>query len=272
MPKSNRTKHVARRAAAKKKGYMIVDGHAHLGPREIGEEYVSMKEVYSASELIRSLDANGIDMALVWAMRQSDDYTLANTYIAKAAKANPDRLVPFARLNPWLENSAELLERVIRSDGVKGLKLHPADECFDADDGIVHPLLEVAEKQGIPVVFHSGVTARPAVIGMAADRFPGVKMVLLHLGTSLYQDCMFVAKKCNNVYLETSQCPYLHRIGRLLVDKVGADRVIWGSDIPYHYEEVEKRKIELAGLREDETRLVMGENALRLVTVSANKS
>jgi hypothetical protein len=79
---------------------------------------------------------------------------------------------------------------------------------------------------------------------------------------------MFVAKKCDNVFLETSQCPYLHRISRMLVDKVGADRVLWGSDIPYHYEEIEKRKVELAGLREDEMRLVMGENALRLVNMS----
>jgi len=265
LPQSKGIKRSARKPSRR---YVIVDGHAHLGPREIGEEYVGMKEVYSATELIQSLDANGIDMAFVWAMRQSDDYTPANTYIAKAAKANPDRLVPFVRLNPWLENSAELLERSVLADGVKGLKLHPADECFDADDTIVHPLLEVAEKRRIPVVLHSGVTARPAIIGMAADRFPSVKMVLLHLGTSLYQDCMFVAKKCDNVFLETSQCPYLHRISRMLVDKVGADRVLWGSDIPYHYEEIEKRKVELAGLREDEMRLVMGENALRLVNMS----
>jgi predicted TIM-barrel fold metal-dependent hydrolase len=188
------------------------------------------------------LGQNGIDMAVVWAMRQSDDYIAANRYITNAAKANSDRLVAFARLNPWLADSAAKLQKAVKIDGAKGLKLHPTDECFDADDSIVHPLLEVAEKERIPVVFHSGVTARPAIIGMAADRFPNVKMVLAHLGTILYDDCMFVAKKCDNVYLETSQCPFLHRIGRTVVRKVGIDRVIWGSDVPYHFQEIEKRK------------------------------
>ncbi len=260
------------RSAKGKTVFPIVDGHAHLGPREIGEEYESMTEVYSAKEMIRSLDANRIDIAVVFAMRQADDYGKANRYIAEAARSNPKRLVAFARLNPWLEKSPEMLQQAVRQEDVKGLKLHPADECFDADDAIVHPLLELADKHRLPVIFHTGATARPALIGMAADRFPHVNMLLAHLGTNLYQDCIFVAKKCENVYLETSQCPFLPRIARMVVLKVGAHRVIWGSDIPYHFQEIERRKIELARLKEEELRLVMGGNVLRLLSYSASKA
>jgi len=245
--------------------FTVVDGHAHLGPREIGDEYAEMGETYSAEQIIQSMDANGIEMATVWAMRRPDDYTQANQYIAAAARKHPERLIAFARYNPWLPNGAERLAKAIKNEGTKGLKLHPSDDSFDPDDSIVHPLLEVAERQRIPVVLHTGGNARPSMVGLVADRFPGINFVLLHLGG--YHDHVFVAKKCENVFLETSQCLYLHRIARQLVNAVGADRVIWGSDVPYHYQEVEKRKIELAGLRKEELSQIMGGNILRLLNM-----
>jgi hypothetical protein len=208
------------------------------------------------------MDANGIKMATVFAMRRLDDYNEANQYIASSAKKYPDRIIPLARYNPWLENSVGMFEKAIKSGNVKGLKLHPGDDLFDPDDTMVHPLLELAEKAKIPVVLHTGGGAKPTMVGLVADRFPRVNFVLLHLGD--FHDHVFVAKKCENVFLETSQCLYLHRIARQIVDKVGAHRVIWGTDIPYHFQEIEKRKIELAGLTEDELRLIIGANVLRL--------
>jgi predicted TIM-barrel fold metal-dependent hydrolase len=48
-------------------------------------------------QLIRSMDANGIKMATVFAMRRLDDYNEANQYIASSAKKYPDRIIPLAR-------------------------------------------------------------------------------------------------------------------------------------------------------------------------------
>jgi predicted TIM-barrel fold metal-dependent hydrolase len=244
--------------------YAIVDGHAHLGPREIGDEYAAMGNVYSAEHLIQSLNSNGVRMATVFAMRRLDDYDEANQYIFLSAKKYPDRIIPFARYNPWLEGSARSFEKAIETGVVRGLKLHPGDDLFDPDDAMVHPFFELAEKARIPVVLHTGGSAKPTMVGLAADRFPQVNFVLLHLGD--FHDHVFVTKKCENVFIETSQCLYLHRIARRVVDKVGAHKVIWGTDVPYHFQEIEKRKIELAGLKEDELRLIMGANILRLLS------
>jgi len=48
-------------------------------------------------QLIRSMDANGIKMATVFAMRRLDDYNEANQYIASSAKKYPDRIIPLAQ-------------------------------------------------------------------------------------------------------------------------------------------------------------------------------
>jgi hypothetical protein len=243
--------------------FTIVDGHAHLGPREIGDEYAAMGSVFSAEQLVQSLNSNGIRMATVFAMRRLGDYSESNQYIFSAAKKYPDRIIPFVRYNPWLEGSVRSFEQSIEAGVVKGLKLHPGDDLFDPDDNMVHPFFELAEKAGIPVALHTGGSAKPTMVGFAADRFPKVNFVLLHLGD--FHDHVFVARKCENIFLETSQCIYLHRIARQVVDKVGAHKLIWGTDVPYHYQEVEKRKMELAGLKDDELQLIMGANMLELL-------
>jgi hypothetical protein len=253
-----------RKPAVTHENLIIVDGHAHLGPREIGDGYAEMGNIYSAEQLIQSMDANGIKMATAFAMRQLGDYNEANQYVALSAKKYPDRIIPFARYNPWFEASVGLFERAIEN-GVKGLKLHPGDDVYDPDDAMVHPLLELAEKFQIPVVLHTGGASRPSMVGLVADRFPRVNFVLLHLRD--FHDHVFVAKKCENVFLETSQFLHLHRVARQVIDKVGVHKIIWGTDVPYHFQEIEKRKIELAGLSEEELQFIMSVNVRRLLNM-----
>jgi len=225
-----------------------------------------MPDVYSDQVLLDSMESNGISKSVVWPMRQTGDYSWANKYVLESSKRHPNKLIPVVRLNPWLESSATELENAILA-GAKGLKLHPGDEGFEPDDKVVHPLLEIAEKMCIPVAIHTGGSySSPVLVGELSDRFPGVRIIMLHLGQ--YQESTFVAKKCDNVYLETSQCLYLTRVLKQIVHKVGANRVIWGSDTPYHFQEIEKRKMELSGLNEADRTLVFGENVQRLMTGS----
>jgi len=171
-------------------------------------------------------------------------------------------------VNPWRETPESLREAFRK--GFRGLKLHPNDESFCPNDSLVFPFLEVAEKEKKPVIIHSHqMGTQPCLIGDLADHFPSVAIMIGHMGTDLYQDSMFVAKKCPNVYLETSQCPFLHRIARRLVEFLGEGKIIWGSDTPYHFQEVEKRKIELAGLSEMEFEAITWRNLARLLGLSA---
>jgi uncharacterized protein len=241
----------------------VIDAHAHLGPREVGAEYDYMRGLLPARELIRSMDAIGITKAAVWAMRQLGDYASANRFLLQEGNKYPSRIIPFVRMNPWSKDSARQLQKYV-AQGAKGVKLHPADENFSPDEKFVHPLMEIAEKARIPVAVHTGNgNARPSIVGELADRFPRVKVILLHLDN--YYDSTFVARKCDNVYLETSQCLYLHRIMKIVVGKIGPERIVWGSDFPYHHQEIERRKIELAGLGDDELRMILGENFLRIL-------
>ena len=59
----------------------IIDGLVHVGPREIGGEYAIIGNPCSAKQLTQSMDASDIEMVIVFAMRQLDDYSDANQYM-----------------------------------------------------------------------------------------------------------------------------------------------------------------------------------------------
>ena len=69
-----------------------------------------------------------------------------------------------------------------------------------------------------------------------------------------------VAARNPNVYLETSGMP-MHSKIREAVERVGSDRVLYGSDTPFHHPSVELAKVRVSGLSTDLTERVLGANS-----------
>jgi predicted TIM-barrel fold metal-dependent hydrolase len=116
--------------------------------------------------------------------------------------------------------------------GSAGLKLHPAYDDYPADTAALDPYLKIAAEAGVPVTVHSSPgPADPDLIARLAERFPAVPFVLYHtfLGPPEgRQRAARHAKRLTNVHLETSWCAS-DAVERLL-DEVGPDRVLFGSD------------------------------------------
>ena len=71
------------------------------------------------------------------------------------------------------------------------------------------------------------------------------------------------AVRHSNVYLETSGMPMHTKIAEA-VNRVGAGRVLYGSDAPFHHPEVELLKVRLSGINSSDLSMVLGKNAERL--------
>ena len=72
------------------------------------------------------------------------------------------------------------------------------------------------------------------------------------------------AERRPNLVLETSAMPYPAKIAEA-VARVGAERVLYASDGPACSPRIEVEKVRLAGLDAGVERLVLGENAARLL-------
>ena len=176
---------------------------------------------------------------------------------------------------PWVDprvpGAVEQARELLEHPKVRGLKLNPALDPIEPDDPLVHPLLELAGEHGVPVAFHCGhppasLYTLPWMIEKAAIRFPEVRIVLVHMGLCVFpyhEGAMDVAELRPNVYLEVSGMPHTWRV-KEAVERVGADRVLYGSAAPFYHPRLEIMKVRMSNLAPAELEAVLGGNAASL--------
>lgn len=234
---------------------MIVDFHNHVGIR-VGKQQ-------TAEDLIKAMDRAGIDKAIIFPFVENPD----NDYIAQAVGKFPGRTIGFACINPWLPGALDELQRSVKQLGLKGLKLHPLLHGYAIDNHeLVDAVFETCEKLSIPIIAHGAESlfTMPHAFEEMARTFPNVKLVMAHAGFMYSSDqAIRAAKRNKNLYLDmtaTTAWDVTHA-----VEEVEPARVLMGSDTPFMYYEVEIKKVEMAISDPKVRKMVMGENALRLL-------
>ncbi len=182
---------------------------------------------------------------------------------------NADKFIPLAVCEVDTGN-AENIDKLLNSktDKFYGLKFHPMVIGLDADDKKYNPYMKIAQKYKVPCVFHTeNGNADPKKIYELAKRTPDVPVVLYHMNIvplgkvgerpeeeiqsknlQNHRDkwCWDVREAWNregidiveqsiknndaNLYLEISWTKPESMIEA--IKRVGADRVIWGTDAP----------------------------------------
>jgi uncharacterized protein len=242
---------------------VIVDFHTHV------DEAEAFGWIDPPDKLIPLLDAAGIDRA---ACMTYVDLPGSNPdaleYLAEAVSRFPDRLIAVARLHPSYRREAEdALRRAVSELGFRGVKLHPTTTLAHPAHEPTVALLRQAAELGVPVLFHCGDDpyTTPQAIAAGARRAPDTAVVLGHMGGYFHvDDAIAMAERYPNLYLETSAMPYPSKIAEA-VERVGAERVVFGSDGPGCNPRLEVGKVRMLGLGRDAEELILAGNAARLL-------
>ncbi len=235
----------------------VIDSHTHV------DEYEAFGWFDPPEAIIELMDEAGIGQAVV--MTYADAPVLkpdALRYLHDACKRYPDRLIPYARINPHADGAAALLEEAIVGLGMKGLKIHQESVTASAHHKSVVKLVKKAAEFDAPVLFHSGdePLSLPQQFKELAERAPEATIILAHMGGYHHtDDAIRLCERYENLLLDTSACPYPHKI-REAIERLGAHRVLFGSDGPGCNPKLELRKITRLGLSENEQRLVLHDN------------
>jgi predicted TIM-barrel fold metal-dependent hydrolase len=222
-----------------------------------------------AAACVARLDEAGIEKGVVMTIVDAPEVNPdALELIAAALAGFPGRLEAFARIHPWYgEEAVALLERAISELGFKGLKLHPVTTIAHPAEEDTLRLVRAAAAHHAPTLFHCGdePLTTPLAIARAADAVPEATIILGHMGGYFHVDeAIAVAERHPNLVLETSAMPYPAKI-REAVERIGAGRVLYASDGPACSPRIEVEKVRLAGLDPADERLVLGENAARML-------
>ncbi len=245
----------------------IIDAHVHFGPGLRDDRpFGALRKLLTADDVIAEFDRVGIERGVAFAPRWQGgefvdpDYGQANAAIATGVAAHPRRLVGFLRVNPKFgAAAAKQLEDGIQA-GFQGLKLDPETESFSPlDRGLLGPLFELCAANRLPVLVHTNFhPAQPLLWLELAHQFPTVPVILGHMGYRVVADAVIAAKRASNVFLETSgqQPSSVQGVKKQL----GADRMIFGTDMPLNDPRVELRRLMAAGLTDNELELVTDRN------------
>jgi predicted TIM-barrel fold metal-dependent hydrolase len=234
---------------------MTIDSHTHLG------SFPMFNVSLNADEMVSIMNQYSIRKSVVSA--------LPNELTLNAVKQYPDKLVGLVWINPYDGDKAmKNIDKAINRWNFKGIKMHPLLDAYLPDQEIVRPIMDQARKYQIPVLFHCGHPpwSLPWHFGNLADTYPDVTIILGHMGHGhiVYINAAIeVAEKHENILLETSAMPMQSKI-KEAVAKVGEDKVMYGSDMPFGHPAFEIKKVEVAGLTKKQLNLVLEENARKI--------
>ncbi|MGY1807034.1 TIGR03086 family metal-binding protein [Blastococcus sp. SYSU D00669] len=151
--------------------------------------------------------------------------------------------VPWLTRLVWVGPRGPDVDEVRRrlADGAAGLKFHPSYDEYPADSPLLDPFLRVAAEAGVPATVHTAPgPSDPDLVRRLAERHPDVPFVLYHTFLGFPEGRRRAARHAQqlpNLHLETSWCRSAEV--ELLIEEVGPDRVLFGSDAavdgPTHY-------------------------------------
>lgn len=214
------------------------------------------------------LDEAGVDRAVLFPM--PDQLNTDNEGL-RALVAQDPRFIAIASMNPNLGQAAlDELRQALGEWGFRGLKLMPVHYAFRAASTAADPLIAIAREFDVPVTVHSGnFFCHPLEIAEMASRFPDVTFIMDHMGYRYYVlEAVLAAARCSNIYLATTAVFEPHFI-QMAIKRVGAERVIFGSNAPMVIPHLQLEVIRALKLPAADEELICGKTAARLYKLDA---
>jgi L-fuconolactonase len=270
---------------------MTVDTHVHvvardeerfpLRPSGIGSQWFREHPV-TAEEYLGTATSAGVDRAVL--VQAHGAYGSDNAYVLDAVTVAPDRYVGVVIVDPADADAPAHLRELAAVPGCRGVRLFGIGATeplwFDGDAG--EALWEVAVELDLRVVA-TLLTAQLPRLATMLERHPGLPVVLDHCGfPDVHDGPPFAAVapllalvdhpglhlKVTSHVLEGAGA-HAAAFVELLVDRFGAERLVWGSDYPQTHDRSYAELVALgrhacAGLSSADQARVLGENALRL--------
>ncbi len=220
------------------KSNLRVDMHVHLGRSKDGAKY-------GPGDVRQLLERYSFSHAVLFPVDEREpgpSYSRLNARVAKTAKKDK-RILGFVRLNPHEKEAAHRELTLAAKRGMRGVKLHPRAEDFSPHE--TEELFREIESHRFPVMLHTSHEPHCHPIAWEGIflRHKKICFILAHAGKDAYREAASVAKRCPNVYLDTSTLSF--RRTTVILKEVGAGKVVFASDAPYSHPAVELLKFDL---------------------------
>ena len=238
----------------------IIDYHSHL-KRDYKTKH------YYTDELIKDTIDNNIDIRCVSTM-QGKSITLQNQFIEEFVKHNSERFIAVAAINPKEDDAMEEMKRVAESGVFKAIEFDSLEHGYIPEIAPnIDDIFDICEQYGLVVNCFTGWGDHTAPMqwGYYAKRHPNVPVVMLHMGGYDFgYNCVEVAKKFDNVYVETSDV-YELQIMHIALREIPHEKILFGSQFPDKITKCSMDFFDMFDITEEDRELFFYKNAERLL-------
>lgn len=227
--------------------------------------------------LLNSMDRLDIEWAISAHSYGLDDrYELSVSEDIKAYEESGGRLFSFFCYGPKHAQEACDCIRANRNNRLyRGIKIHPSGSNVDADDERYRPVWDIARELKLPIIAHTwNISAynpnqKSAFTGKFekyVSEYPDVNFTFAHSG-GRYDgiiEAVRIGKLYKNTYFDIAGDILGSGVLEYLVDNLGADRVMYGSDTYMIEHRPMLGVIYGSGLSEAEKEKILRWNALKV--------
>lgn len=262
---------------------MIIDIHTHAFPDAIAEraiksliqgcngEYMPCSNG-TVSGLLDNMDKFHIDLSVVQPVVTKPSQTKTLNEWAQSIQC--DKIISFGGIHPATDDYKRDVDFVCGL-GLKGIKLHPEYQQFEIDDPKMLKIYDYILSKGLIILFHAGYDpAYPPPIHSSPKRFAEISremqggvMIAAHLGGQRQWDEVEEYLAGSNMYMDTSMGfnYYPHDRFLRIVEKHGADKILFGTDSPWSRGDEEIKTLNSLSLTDEQKELIFHKNAERIL-------
>ncbi len=266
---------------------MIFDFHCHCFPDKLAPYAIALLEEKSSwiglspktdgttRAVLDQMHAHGVTKSLICNVSTNARQMPKVNEFACMLELEQTELHALGSLHPD-GNDLEGQIKMLKSVGIKGLKLHPDYIRTDFDNPALHPIFELCIAHDMFLITHAGydpgspdhIHCRPQQVKTVMENFPKLTLIAAHMGGIGCERGVLELLCGKNVYLDTSQSgafpqrqPLLHKI----LQKHDPALILYGSDCPWSGQEREQNFVKQAPISDQYKEDIFWNNAMRLM-------
>jgi len=251
---------------------MIIDVHVHPLPKAGHEDVLQ--------DVMRQCRVNGVSLGLV-SMGKTlsqypgvDELRQSNEVARDFVRRSDGRCRWLAYLNPQNPNWKEEMDRCVE-EGAIGVKLWTALKQKDGALDNAATLLRYAGDRGLSVLIHTWqVTGGPLLgevtvedLATLAEGCPNTTLVGAHSGGNWRHSIGVLRDRAPNANVDVSGYYPERGLVEALVRDIGAERILFGSDVAGRTQASQLAKVVLADISEAEKEQILGKSAARIFSL-----
>lgn len=243
----------------------VVDSHMHNGRVA---PFFSRFDRYN--DLVLQMDCIGVNCGIVSNLWDTGELWKRHPEIISMCEEYRGRFFGYIAPNPGMDNYYNELRQYVNDSHFVGIKLHPYSNKKDMMCKEYMYTYDFAAEHELPVLIHTWGMNDIKRFNEISEKYPKTIIILGHSGgeEEALEEAIRIAANHENVFLDTA-CSYVWQGAiEAMVEGATAKKIVYGSDAYWNSMEAAIGRVVFANISDEEKKLILGENAIRLFKLS----